>query len=142
MLTGRPLTSHFARTTSSIAEFEVLPIGLTLPRPLLRERVARRVDEQFERGVVGEVNRLFDCGVPATAHAFSGLVYRQIVEMLQGARTEADTRALVVRENMRYARRQVIWFRKEPGVRWLDGAGEDPEIQERAIDLVRAARSS
>ena len=47
------------------------------------------------------------------------------MEMLQGVRDEAATRALIVQENMRYARRQLIWFRKEPDVRWLDGAGRD-----------------
>ena len=47
LLTGRPLTAHFAQTTSPIASFDVCTIGLTLPRPVLRERVARRVDAQF-----------------------------------------------------------------------------------------------
>jgi tRNA dimethylallyltransferase len=104
--------------------------------------VARRVDGQFARGVVDEVERLFARGVPATAHAFSGLVYRQIVEMLQGARDEPSTRALIVRENMRYARRQLTWFRKEPGVRWLEGRGEDPEIQARVRAFVREFRAA
>jgi tRNA dimethylallyltransferase len=80
---------------------------------------------------------LFVRGVPGRAHAFSGLVYRQIVEMLQGARGEADTRALIVRENMRYARRQLTWFRKEPRVRWLEGAGESAIVGEEARALVR-----
>jgi tRNA dimethylallyltransferase len=142
LLTGRPLTEHFAQTQSPIAGLPVLAIGLTLPRPVLRERVARRVDGQFARGVVDEVERLFARGVPATAHAFSGLVYRQIVEMLQGARDEPSTRALIVRENMRYARRQLTWFRKEPGVRWLEGGGEDREIQARARAFVREFRAA
>jgi tRNA A37 N6-isopentenylltransferase MiaA len=62
-------------------------------------------------------------------------VYRQVVEMLRGVRGEAETRALIVQENMRYARRQAIWFRKEAGVRWLDAAGET----EAAWNLARAA---
>src|SRR5436190_6690060 len=108
LLTGRPLTDHFQQTTSAIAGYAVQPIGLTLPRPLLKTRVSARVDEQFSRGVVGEVERLFARGVPASAHALSGLVYRQVVEMLQGARNEDATRELIVRENMRYAKRQMI----------------------------------
>src|SRR5262249_6178873 len=59
LITGRPLTEHFSQTTSPIAGYEILPIALTLPRPLLRERVAARVDQQFDRGVVGEVEDLF-----------------------------------------------------------------------------------
>jgi len=135
LLTGRALTFHFDQTASPIAEFDVRAVALTLPRPELRERVGRRVDDQFARGVVDEVRRLVASGVAMTAHALSGLVYRQVVEMLRGVRGEAETRALIVQENMRYARRQAIWFRKEAGVRWLDAAGET----EAAWNLARAA---
>ena len=133
LLSGRTLTDHFDATTSPIADFDLLTIGVRMPREALWPRVARRVDEQFDRGVVAEVRALLSGGVPATAHAFSGLVYRQVVEMLQGARDEAATRELIVRENMRYARRQLIWFRKEPNVRWLEGPGESPAAALEAI---------
>ncbi|HET9372048.1 MAG TPA: tRNA (adenosine(37)-N6)-dimethylallyltransferase MiaA [Vicinamibacterales bacterium] len=125
LLTGRPLTAHFAQTASPIAGARVLTLGLTLDRTRLRERVVRRVDDQFARGVVAEVDRLIAAGVPPTAHAFSGLVYRQILEMRHGLRDERATRDLIVQENMRYARRQLLWFRKEPDVTWLGGAGEE-----------------
>jgi tRNA dimethylallyltransferase len=137
-LTGRPLTDHFAETVSPIAELDVLPIGLTLPRDALRTRVAGRVDAQFARGIVQEVRDLLASGVPFSAHAFSGLVYRQVVELLQGVRADAETRELIVRENMRYARRQLIWFRKEPNVRWLEGAGDSPDIGATAARLAAA----
>jgi tRNA dimethylallyltransferase len=137
LLTRKPLTAHFEDTVSPIAGYTVLPIGLTMPRPELRVRVARRVETQFARGVVEEVDRLVGAGIPIGAHVFSGLVYRQIIEMRQGVRGEAETRELIVRENMRYARRQLIWFRKEPNVRWLSGAGERDEIQREAVELVK-----
>lgn len=136
LTTGRPLSAHFENTASAIPGYAVLPIGLTLPRPELRDRVARRVDAQFSRGVVAEVRRLIERGVPKRAHAFSGLVYRQAIELLDGVRDERATRELIVRENMRYARRQLIWFRKEPNVRWLMGAGETETVQRDAIALV------
>jgi tRNA dimethylallyltransferase len=142
LLTGRPLTAHFDQTASPIADFDVLTLGVRLPREALRARVSRRVEEQFRRGVVGEVQRLLSAGVPEDAHAFSGLVYRQVVELLRGVRDEAATRELIVRENMRYARRQMMWFRKEPGVRWLDGPGESPAAIEEATRLVEAFVSS
>lgn len=138
LLTGRPLTAHFDDTVSPLAGWRILTIGLLDPRPDLESRVARRVDAQFARGVAAEVDGLIAAGVPETAHAFSGLVYRQLIEMRQGVRDEAATRALIVRENMRYARRQVMWFRKEPGVQWLAGPGTDPAIQAEALALVRA----
>jgi tRNA dimethylallyltransferase len=138
LLTGRPLTDHFAQTASPLAGWRVLALGVTRPREALRERVAQRVEAQFARGVVAEVERLLLTGVPASAHAFSGLVYRQVVEMLQGARDEPATRELIVRENMRYARRQLTWFRHEPDVRWLDAAGELEATRHQARALVRS----
>jgi tRNA dimethylallyltransferase len=139
LVTGRSLTAHFAETVSPLAGWQVLTLGLIDPRPDLEPRVARRVEAQFARGVVAEVEALIAAGVPESAHAFSGLVYRQIIEMRQGVRDEASTRALIVRENMRYARRQVMWFRKEPDVRWLHGPGSDPTIQAEALAIVRNA---
>ena len=123
LLTGRALTDHFAATRSPLAGWSVVALGLNAPRDVLLARVSRRVDEQFAAGVVAEVERLLAAGVPPRAHALSGLVYRQVVEMLDGVRGLAETRELIVRENMRYARRQLIWFRHEPGVRWL---ADDP----------------
>ena len=137
--TGRPLTAHFAETRSLIADCEVIAIALKLPPTLTAERVARRVDEQFERGVVGEVTTQLARGVPADARVFGGLVYRQIVEMLRGVRGERETRELIVQENRRYARRQLIWFRKEPNLIWFDGAGEDPDTLQR-VELLLASR--
>ncbi|MGE3342779.1 MAG: tRNA (adenosine(37)-N6)-dimethylallyltransferase MiaA [Vicinamibacterales bacterium] len=127
VLTGKPLTAHFAETRSPLAGWSVLTLGLRDPRQDLETRVAHRVDAQFRRGVVQEVEALIASGVPETAHAFTGLVYRQVMDLRRGIRNEADTRALIVRENMRYARRQVMWFRAEPDVVWHDGVGTDPE---------------
>jgi len=131
-ITGRPLTSHFAETASPIADVDVTAIALRLPPELTAERVARRVDEQFARGIVDEVGALLARGIPPHARPFGGLVYRQVMEMLRGVRGEAETRALIVQENRRYARRQLIWFRKEPNLRWFDGPGE----REAVIRLV------
>ena len=136
LLTGRSLTSHFEQTVSPIAGTDVLTIGLDMPRPDLRARVTRRVDQQFDTGVIAEVERLLAGGLPAQAHAFSGLVYRQVIEMLAGVRDERATRELVVQENMRYARRQLVWFRKEAGVHWLPGPGESDAALAAASALV------
>ncbi len=138
-LTGRPLTSHFADTKSLIPDVGVLAIALRLPADRTSERVVRRVDEQFARGVVDEARALLRSGVPATARPFGGLVYRQVLELLQGVRDEAATRALIAQENRRYARRQLIWFRKEPNLVWLDGPGESPETIAAANDLLARA---
>ena len=141
LVSGVPMTAHFAETSSPIADYDVVAIGVRLPSAETAARVARRVEQQFDRGVVDEVRRLLAAGVPPTAQALCGLVYRQIVEMLAGVRDEAATRELIVRENRHYARRQLIWFRKEPTLTWIDGPGETPAAVARAVELVNGFAS-
>jgi len=125
-LTGRPLTAHFADTVSPIAGMRVIAIALRIESALTAERVARRVDQQFARGLLDEMRGLLESGLPETARPFGGLVYRQALEHLHGVRDEAATRELIARENRHYARRQLIWFRKEPDLEWFEGPGESP----------------
>ena len=134
-LTRRPLTEHFERTVSPLPEYEVASIALRLPAEETAARVARRVDAQFEEGLLDEIRGLLAAGVPRSAHPFSGLVYRQAMELLAGVRDEAATRALIVQENRRYSRRQLIWFSKEPNLHWFYGAGEHEAVQD---DVMRA----
>ena len=123
-LTGKPLTAHFADTQSPIPDVDVIEIGLRLPAEDISRRVTQRVDEQFARGLLDEIRALLARGVPEEARPFGGLVYRQAMEHLHGVRDELATRALIAQENRRYARRQLIWFRKEPNLSWFDGPGE------------------
>jgi tRNA dimethylallyltransferase len=123
-LTGVPMTTHFAETASPLPDIDLIAIGLRLPAAQISERVTRRVDEQFARGLLDEIRTLLARGIPETARPFGGLVYRQALEHLHGVRDEAGTRALIVQENRRYARRQLIWFRKEPNLVWFEGPGE------------------
>jgi tRNA dimethylallyltransferase len=126
-LTGTPLTDHFAATVSPLAGYTTVAVALSPPMAIIAERVARRVDAQFEQGLMDEIRALVARGVPETARPFGGLVYRQALEHLHGVRNEADTRELITRENRRYARRQLIWFRKEPNLVWLPVSGESRE---------------
>jgi tRNA dimethylallyltransferase len=133
VLTGRPITSHFADTSSPLIGYDVAAFALRIPSDEIALRVARRVDAQLEGGLLDEIRQLLDAGVPPTAHPFTGLVYRQALEHLRGLRNEAATRDLIIRENRKYARRQLIWFRKEPNLVWLDGPGTNAEVQDSVI---------
>lgn len=138
-LTGRPLTAHFEATASLLDPgLQVVPIGLRMPAAWLSERVTRRVDAQFDAGLLDEIRGLLAAGVPPGARPFGGLVYRQAMEHLQGLRGEAETRALIAQENRRYARRQLIWFRKEPNLVWFDGPGTHAEVQDSVIAMLAA----
>ena len=132
--TGKPLTAHFEDTVSPLGpDVTIGAIALRVPAPWLAERLARRVDEQFATGLLDEIRALLVAGVPPDARPFGGLVYRQAMEHLRGVRDEASTRALIAQENRRYARRQLIWFRKEPNLVWFDGPGTNAEVQDSVI---------
>ena len=96
------------------------------------------MDAQFDAGLLDEIRGLLAAGVPPRARPFGGLVYRQAMEHLQGVRDEAATRALIAQENRRYARRQLIWFRKEPNLDWFDGPGTHAEVQDSVIAMLAA----
>jgi tRNA dimethylallyltransferase len=134
--TGRPLTAHFADTRAPLDGWQVIGLVVAPPWAEITERIARRVDIQFARGIVDEVNEALASGVPATSRPFTGYVYRRVLEHVRGERDQAATREYIVRENRHYAKRQLIWFRKEPNLVWIHRAGErDDTIDEagRAI---------
>lgn len=137
-LTGRPLTEHFAATESPLPEYDVVACALRISPDETLRRVAARVDAQFEQGLLDEMRRLLASGVPPDAHPFTGLVYRQALEHLRGVRDEAATRELIVRENRKYARRQLIWFRKEPNLQWIHAAGEREETLDTVLRVLAA----
>ena len=140
LLTGRPLTAHFADTRSPIADYAVTTVALDLPGEALASRIARRVDAQFDGGLLDEIRGLWAAGVAPDAGPFGGLVYRQAVECLRGLRSVEETRALIIRENCRYARRQRIWFRREPGLQWLRTPGEHPDACAAVVQALETAR--
>ncbi len=115
--TGRPLSVQRAAQTPP---WEVTRIGLRMPRPLLWQRIAARVEEQLTGGLVDEVRRLLADGVPPEAPAMQGLGYKEIVPYLQDRATLEDATTHLIRNTRRYARRQEIWFRRDDRIRWID----------------------
>jgi tRNA dimethylallyltransferase len=136
ILTGRPLTEHFAETASPLPDYDVVSVALRIPPEQTADRVARRVHAQFAQGLLDEMRGLLARGIPETALPFTGLVYRQALEHLHGVRDEAATRELIILENRKYSRRQLIWFRKEPNLRWIHAAGERADTQDEVARLL------
>ena len=135
-LTGRPLTAHFRETRSPLAGYDVIGIGLRQTSEATAAKVARRVDEQFAAGLLDEIRGLLASGVPEGAPPFTGMVYRQALALLKGVGNEASVRDDIVRANRRYARRQLIWFRKEPNLHWIqvdDGPARTLEAADRNV---------
>jgi tRNA dimethylallyltransferase len=112
-----------------------LRLGLTADRVVLDERVTRRVDVMWERGLVDEVRALEQVGLREGVTASRALGYKQVLAFLAGEISQDEARELTVKETKRFVRRQESWFRRDPHVRWLDQTGD--ELLEAALELVR-----
>lgn len=113
-------------------------IALNPPREALYERINRRADEMFERGLVSEVESLMADGVPAGARAFQAHGYRRVVEFLKGERTREDALNQMKLDTRHYAKRQLTWWRAWPGTKWINRFGDDPQAIAEAKELIRA----
>jgi tRNA dimethylallyltransferase len=111
-------------------------IGLTLPRPLLYDRIASRARRMLEVGWLEEVQDLLNRGVPPTAQAFQAIGYRQLVEHLAGHLELEVALDEIVRETRRYAKRQETWFKKEKVAAWFHSSSVS-DLQSDVIDFLR-----
>ena len=114
------------------------------PRQLLQSGLLRTIEfddvvcrRMFESGLVEEVQRILDRGFAMEAKPFESHGYRQAVQMLRGELNSKEALFYAQRNTRNYAKRQMTWFRKEPGIEWLKGFGEEPHIQDAALSRVR-----
>ena len=137
LLEGRPASRLFLEGKSSLSGYSTIKLGLDPPRELLYARLDARTRTIFAQGLLDEVSSLLGNGVPADAKPFESLGYKQALQVVHGQSTLEEAIQSTETETRNYAKRQMTWFRKEAGVQWLSGFGDDPHIQERAIALVR-----
>jgi tRNA dimethylallyltransferase len=100
-------------------------------------RLDERVDRFFDAGLVREVRRLLQEGVPPTANAFKAIGYREVLQAIQAGEDPDSVRAEVKRKTRRYAKRQRTWFRGEPGLVLLPAAGDRRAVVEQAEERWR-----
>jgi tRNA dimethylallyltransferase len=112
-------------------------IALNPPRQELYARINERTDKHFANGLVAEVERLLEGGVPAHSNALGAHGYRRVVEYLKSQRDLKSAIEQTRFDVRHYAKRQLTWFRHEPGVEWLEGFGDDAAVQALAFELLR-----
>ena len=93
---------------------------LNAPRPLLYERIDRRVDEMLENGLVEEVERLRDRGCTRELVSMQGLGYKEILAWLDGEISYEEAVEILKRDTRHFAKRQITWFKRERDVIWID----------------------
>lgn len=99
---------------------DVMYVGLTMEREALARRLRARAAAMVAAGLAEEVRALLARGFDPALPAMLGIGYREFVQVIRGTLGEAEGLARMQRDTVRYARRQRTWFRREPGIEWLD----------------------
>jgi tRNA dimethylallyltransferase len=118
------------RWRDGASRWRVVYVGLALDRVTLARRLQARAEAMVAAGLLDEVRGLLARGYGAGLPAMQGIGYRQFLAVAEGQLDAARALALMQRDTVRYAKRQVTWFAREPDVRWIDvaAAGGAPGV--------------
>jgi tRNA dimethylallyltransferase len=137
LLAKRPVSEVHRLGRAPLAGWRALKIGLSPDREALYARIHDRTDKMLALGWMDEVRALLNDGLPENAKPFDFIGYRELRAILRGAMTIEQGRAAIQQATRRYAKRQLTWFRREPGVHWCEGFGDDPRVQHEALTWVQ-----
>ncbi len=114
-------------------DFRIVKIGIELPREELYARIDRRVEAMMAAGLEEEARALYPY---RHLNALQTVGYRELFEWFDGILTRDEAVDLLKRNTRRYAKRQLTWFRRDPGIRWFAPDRIDEMI--RFVDFHRS----
>lgn len=114
LLTGQPL-SHWQAVARARGALDPWYIVLTVPRPVLHQRIARRAAEMIQRGLIEEVASVLAEGHAAVGPGLDGIGVREAVDYLHGRRQRGAVADAIAVSTRQYAKRQQTWFRHQLG---------------------------
>jgi len=118
-LSGRRMSEFQQEHGFAERPFSALIIGLNRDRGALYRRIEERIDWQLAHGLIEETRQLLFQGYQRMSAAMKGLGYRQVAEHLAGEYDAAEMLRRFKRDTRHFSKRQMTWFRKEPGIQWL-----------------------
>jgi tRNA dimethylallyltransferase len=130
----QPLTQLWQKGRDTLTGYRILRLGLNPPRERLYERINQRAAAMFDRGLIEETERLI-ARYGANCRPLTSLGYAEATAVLQNELTREQAVAQAQQGHRNYAKRQLTWFRREPGMHWLEGCGGDQEIVDEALHL-------
>jgi tRNA dimethylallyltransferase len=120
LLTQRPISEWQAAHAFGDRRLHIVPIGLTLERPLLYERINARCRAMLTGGLVDEVRSLWQRGFGPDLPPLRSIGYAEAGAFLRGEMSLEEALDHMARATRHLAKRQLTWFRATPGLRWLD----------------------
>jgi len=97
------------------------------------------IRDRFDCGLIEETRNLLQ-RYGTAARPLASLGYKQAVQFVRGELTREQALQAAQQAHRNYAKRQLTWFRREPEVKWLNGFGDDLNIQRQAVALVVAVQ--
>ncbi len=129
-ITGSP---YVAQLPVPRSVYPTIHVGLRIPRDILDARIAARVHEMFDNGLVDEVRSLVARGVELGRTAARALGYAQSLALLRGEVGEDEARQETINATKRFARRQQRWFMRDTRITWIDF--DAPDLVDQTVDL-------
>ena len=115
--------------------YNPLKLGVSWPREILRQRIDERLERRVKEGMIEEVQGLLDAGATTEFMYKLGLEYRFITQYLTGEIPDKDEMlSLLATAIKQFAKRQMIWFRRDKEIHWLDMAGDPVREATELID--------
>ena len=134
-ITGKPISLLQKQRKGIADKYDVRIFCLNPERAELYERIDRRVDRMFSRGLVKEVKKILKNRLSKTAEKAIGI--REVGEYLNGHISFAEAKNLMKRNTRLYAKRQLTWFRKDKRTRWIEVGEESPQrVAERIVSFL------
>ncbi len=116
---GKNMSEAVELTSPPLPEAKFLKFALKLPREELYRRIERRTEEMFKKGLVEEVRRLLALGYPPDCPPFEAIGYKEALAFVRGEIDLETAVRLVKKHTKEYARRQLMWLRREEGIIWI-----------------------
>ena len=128
LLTQRPISEWQAAHAFGDHRLQIIPIGLTLERPLLYERINARCRAMIDAGLVDEVRSVWQRGFGPDLPPLRSIGYAEVGAFLRGEMSLEEALDHMARATRHLAKRQLTWFRATPGLRWHDARSSAEEI--------------
>jgi tRNA dimethylallyltransferase len=113
-------TKSKVKSQKSKMDADTLFIGLKAPIRVLSKRIKERVEERIEEGIEKEIKDLLKSGVTWKMQAMNSLGYKQWREFFEGNKTQKQITKEWERQEKKYAKRQITWFKKDHRINWFD----------------------
>lgn len=113
---GNTYTSYRNAVADVNRPFEIIRIGLEMPRDQLYHRIDKRMDMMIEAGLFEEAQSLYE---KRHLNALQTVGYSEIFGYLEGEYDREEAIRLLKRNSRRYAKRQMTWFKKDTAINWF-----------------------